>query len=151
AALSLPQIASAKPNSKIKGVQLGVITYSFRQGVPKNELVPDIAKIGLSEVELMSGDAEALAGAPTPPPGGFGGGGGRGRGRGTPLTPEQQAQQAERQKVMAEYQKTIGEWRTKTTDATWEPVKKQFNDAGIDLHILCYNMGANIRDEEIEH
>lgn len=152
AALSLPGVAMAKPNSKIKGVQLGAITYSFRQGVPKAELVPDYVRIGLSECELMSGDAEALAGAPAPPAGGGfpGGGGGRGRGRG-PLTPEQQAQQAERQKVMGEYQKTIGEWRMKSTPATWDPVKKQFRDAGIDLRILCYNMNASIKDEEIEH
>ena len=151
--LSLPRLALAKPDSKIRGVQLGVITYSFRQGVPKNEIVADIAKIGLSEVELMSGDAEAMAGAPPAPAGGFGGGrGGRGRGAPqTPLTPEQQAQQAERQKAQAEYQKAITEWRMKTTDATWAPVKKQFHDAGIDLHVLCYNMGANIKDEEIEH
>lgn len=153
ATLSLPRLAFAKPNSKVKGVQIGMITYSFRQGVPKDQMVAEIAKIGLSEVELMSGDAEAVAGAPAGPANMFGPGGGRGGrgGRGTPLTPEQQAAQAERQKAMAEYQKSVGEWRMKTTDATWQPVKKQYADAGIELRLLCYNMGRQITDEEIEH
>src|SRR5438270_769718 len=78
----------AAPNSKIKGVQIGAITYSFRQGVPKTEIIPDMVKIGLSEVELMSGDAEALAGAPAPAA--MGGGGGARGGR-PPMTAEQKA------------------------------------------------------------
>ena len=158
AALSLPRMAWGAPNSKIAGVQLGVITYSFRQGVPKLEIIPDMVKIGLSEVELMSGDAEAIAGAPVAPAGG-GGGGGRGRGaaggRGTILTPEQQAaQQAAteaRAKAMAEYQQAIKTWRASTTPATFQGVRKQFNDAGIDLRILCYNMNANTPDDEIDY
>src|ERR1700691_495402 len=78
AGLAIPGAALALPNSKIDGVQIGAITYSFRQGVPKAELPAVMAKIGLSEVELMSGDAEAMAGAPVA----AGGGGGRGRGAG---------------------------------------------------------------------
>jgi sugar phosphate isomerase/epimerase len=135
---SLPALAFAAPNSKVRGVQIGVITYSFRQGIPKNELIADIAKIGLSEVELMSGDGEAIAGAPPA------GGGGGGRGRGIPPTPEQQAEAAARQKALAD-------WRAATTPATWEGVRKQFNGAGIDLRILCYNMNGNIKDDEIDY
>ena len=65
--------------SLFNGVQIGVITYSFRQGVAATDLIPVMNKIGISEVELMSNHAEALAGAPAAPA--FpGGGGGRGRG-----------------------------------------------------------------------
>jgi sugar phosphate isomerase/epimerase len=154
-------MAFAAPNSKIKNVQLGAITYSFRQGVPKMEIAGDMAKIGLSEVELMSGDAEAIAGAPvapTPAPGAgrgpVAGGtiqvpvgegaparGGRGRG---PLTPEQIATRDAQQKAMKD-------WRAATTPATWEGVRKKFNDAGIRLEILCYNMNVNMPDDEIEY
>ena len=127
----------AAPNSKIKGVQIGAITYSFRQGVPKPEIIPDMVKIGLSEVELMSRDAEALAGAPAP----AAGGGGRGR---APLTPEQiSAREAQ--------QKALKDWRAAATPATWLGVKKQFNDAGIALAILCYNMNVNMADDEIDY
>src|SRR5438046_7568968 len=64
AAAATSSLAEAAPNSRIHGVQIGAITYSLRQGVPKPEIIPDMVKIGLSEVELMSGDAEAIAGAP---------------------------------------------------------------------------------------
>ena len=66
------------------GVQIGIITYSLRQGIAKADLPAVIAKIGISSVELMSGDAEAIAGAPAVP--------GRG-GRGATPTPEQVAAQ----------------------------------------------------------
>jgi sugar phosphate isomerase/epimerase len=134
--LSVRGMWAAGPNSKIKGVQIGVQSYSFRQGVPKTEIIPDMVKIGLSEVELMSGDAEALSGAPA-----MAAGGGRGRGQ---LTPEQTAALEERRKAFAA-------WRTSTNAATWEGVAQKFKDAGINLHILCYNMGRNIADDEIDY
>ncbi len=142
AGFALPKQALAAPNSKIRGVQIGAITYSFRQGVPKPEIVPDLVKIGLSEAELMSGDAEALAGAPAPPP--FGGGPRQAGGVRPTVTPEQRA-------AMQERQKELKNWRAASTAATFEPVRKQFKDAGIELRILCYNMGANIADEEIDY
>src|SRR5258706_14550042 len=59
---NLPVSAFAQINSRIKGVQIGAITYSFRSMSP-----PDIIKayvdIGLGEMELMSNHAEQLAGA----------------------------------------------------------------------------------------
>jgi sugar phosphate isomerase/epimerase len=131
--------AQTSPNSKIDGVQIGAITYSFRQGVPKMDLPAVMAKIGLSEVELMSGDAEAMAGAPT-----AAGGGGRAGGRGAPLTPEQQAARAAARQALVD-------WRAATTAATWQGVRKQFNDAGIAVEILCYNMGVNITDDEMDY
>lgn len=90
---ALPVAALAAPDSKIDGVQIGVITYSFR-GMPATEMISAMLKIGLSEVELMSGDAEALG-----PPAG---------------------------------------------------VREKFAKAGIDLRILCYNMGPDITDENID-
>jgi sugar phosphate isomerase/epimerase len=64
------------PNSKINGVQIGVISYSFR-GMPNvdvDQVIKVMVQIGLSEVELMSEHAEAAAGAPSGR-GGFPGGG----------------------------------------------------------------------------
>lgn len=113
-ALPAAAILPAAPNSKVMGVQIGIITYSLRQGIAKSELPAVIAKLGLNSVELMSGDAEALAGAPA-------------------------ARQA------------LPEWRAATTPATWEGVRKQFNDQHVDLQILCYNMGVNITDQDIDY
>ena len=133
---NLPVSAFAQINSRIKGVQIGAITYSFRSMSP-----PDIIKayvdIGLGEMELMSNHAEQLAGAPA----GRGGGGGR---RGA-LTPEQQA---ERDVAV----KALRDWRMAATEATFKPVRKKIEDAGIDLKLLCYNMNVRTtEDNEIEY
>src|SRR5213592_445152 len=68
-------LAFADVNSKFKGVQIGAITYSFRTMPNPEDIIKAYVTIGLGEMELMSGDAEKLAGAPIPMTG-------RGRGRG---------------------------------------------------------------------
>jgi len=133
----LPLSALAKINSRIKGVQIGAITYSFRS-MPAEDIVKAYVDIGLGEMELMSNHAEELAGAPR----GARGGGGR---RGAPLTPEQQAQ---RDAAI----KAFRDWRMAATEATFKPVRKKIEDAGIDLKILCYNMNVKTtEDAEIEY
>ena len=132
---NLPVSAFAQINSRIKGVQIGAITYSFRSMSP-----PDIIKayvdIGLGEMELMSNHAEQLAGAPA----GRGGGGRRGA-----LTPEQQAESDAAAKALRD-------WRMAATEATFKPVRKKIEDAGIDLKLLCYNMNVRTtQDDDIEY
>src|SRR6185437_8447644 len=88
AGLSIPGLLAGAQSSKIDGVQIGAITYSFRGspaqgGIAPADMPAAMQKIGLSEVELMSGDCESIAGIPPNPNtvrGGFGGGRGRGRG-----------------------------------------------------------------------
>src|SRR5436309_4450376 len=77
-----PLAALEKINSRIHGVQIGAITYSFRT-LPVEDVLKAYTTIGLGEMELMSNHAEAIAGAPS----GRGGGGRRGQ----PMTPEQEA------------------------------------------------------------
>ena len=166
-------LAFANVNSKFKGVQIGSITYSFRTMANPEDIIKAYVSIGLGEMELMSGDAEKLAGAPIPMTG-------RGRGPGGPpagtpptagappagisagadgaqppaarqgggrraMTPEEQAAADAR---AAELRK----WRMSATEATFKPVKKKIEDAGIDLRILCYNLNVNsTKDDEIEY
>lgn len=54
-----------QPDSKFNGVQIGIITYSYRS-LPGSaeELLGYITKCGISSVELMGGAAEQFAGAP---------------------------------------------------------------------------------------
>jgi sugar phosphate isomerase/epimerase len=119
---ALPAAASAAAiNSKVQGVQIGVMSYSFRD-LPASQIIPAMVKIGLGEVELMSNHAEALAGAPP--------GGGRG---------DDAARQA------------LKEWRSSARPDTFQRVRKQFTDAGIDLRILCFNLGMNATDEDIDY
>jgi len=144
---SLPLAAvlkAAKVDSVFEGVRFGIITYSFnRIASPDPEaIIKACVDIGLGEVELMSGHCEILAGAPGA--GGRGGfGGGRGAGQGS-LTPEQQAAQAEARKRLAE-------WRAAATPATWKAVTRRFNDAGIEVGLLCYNMRDSMTDDDIEY
>jgi sugar phosphate isomerase/epimerase len=207
AGLSTANMARAAQSSRIEGVQIGAITYSFRGVPPPNGTgvaAPDMPaamqKIGLSEVELMWTDAEIIAGIPQAPVrggAGFGGGrGGSGRGGGgfggrggggasgaqvviapngcpanTPsgrdsiaksgaaptaagrggggrgvgnMTPEQQAEQEAALK-------RIADWKLAANATTWKGVKQKFNDAGVDIQILCYNMSLNTKDDEIDY
>jgi sugar phosphate isomerase/epimerase len=69
-ASSAPSLASASmedlPNSNFSGVQIGVITYSFRS-MPSSaeDLLGYLTQCGISSVELMGGPAEQYAGAPS--------------------------------------------------------------------------------------
>jgi sugar phosphate isomerase/epimerase len=59
-------LASEKPNSKIKGVQIGTITYSYRS-LPDQSLTAILdytVRSGISSVELMGGCVEEYAGIP---------------------------------------------------------------------------------------
>ena len=81
--------AQAKPNSLINGVQVGTITYSFRQ-MPDQSAEATLKYIldsGISAVEIMGGPVESFAGAPSQRPRRWsrawsGGPGGRGPGGG---------------------------------------------------------------------
>lgn len=159
AAVPLTRAMAAKRiDSKFGGVQIGAITYSFnRIASPDPEaIIRAYVEIGLGEAELMSNHCEALAGAPAMPMFGRGGGAGRapgapgqpggmrkGGGR-APLTPEQQA---ERQAAMEK----VAQWRASTGAATWKAVTKKFNDAGVEVALLCYNMQDSMKDEDIEY
>ncbi|WP_238326033.1 sugar phosphate isomerase/epimerase family protein [Bryobacter aggregatus] len=139
---------SAAPNSKIQGVQLGVITYSFRGSNDLDEIIKNISDIGLSEVELMANHAESVAGAPMPaprPP--------QGPRPSGPPTPEQLAAMRARMNG-PEAQKAredLRKWRLSASMSAFQPVKKKFSDAGIDLRLLCFNMNESFTDDEFEY
>jgi hypothetical protein len=166
AALGLPRVLdiTLRADSRFGGVQVGAITYSYRAISDAHAIIKAMHDIGLSEVELMSGDAEKLAGIPPLPEfnrgarrtGGApraGAAPGAPRGRGSrrggfqrpQLTPEQQAQ-------MKEAQDAQEKWRMSATEATFAPVIKMWNDAGIDLRLLTYNMNVKTTtDDQIEY
>src|SRR3954466_5110954 len=141
-----PLAALDKIPSKIGGVTIGAITYSFRTIQDPLEIIKAYQTIGLGEMELMSNHAEALAGIPR-----AAGGGRRG---GTPSTPEQIAARDAAAKAVAE-------WRKSATEATFRPVRQKIADAGIELRLLCYNMSdlrtlpdgrvTGTTDEDIEY
>jgi sugar phosphate isomerase/epimerase len=115
--------------SRINGVRIGAITYSFRSMANVDDIVKAFADIGLGEVELMSNHAEAAAGAPR----GLAAGAGRN-------SPEAVAAREE-----------LVKWRRSATLDTFKPARRKFEDAGVTVSLLCYNMGGTISDEDIEY
>jgi sugar phosphate isomerase/epimerase len=128
---------AANIDSKFYGVQIGAITYSFNSiANPDPEaIIRAYVEIGLGEAELMSNHCEVLAGAPRAA---------RGGGRSAAATPEQLA-------AMQAQQEQIRNWRASASASTWKSVRNQFNDAGIEVALLCYNMNDNMKDEDIEY
>jgi sugar phosphate isomerase/epimerase len=140
-AVPMAQALRAKMiDSRFGGVQIGAITYSFnRIAEPDPEaIIRAFVEIGLGEAELMSNHCEALAGAPQIP--NFGRpGGGR-----VPVPPEEEAQ---RQAAQVKLEK----WRASASGNTWKAVARKFNDAGVDVALLYYNMQDSMTDEDIEY
>ncbi|HXA51463.1 MAG TPA: sugar phosphate isomerase/epimerase [Candidatus Acidoferrum sp.] len=157
----------AKPNSNFDGVQIGVITYSYRSMPGANDaeaLLKYIVDSGISGIELMGPAAEIYAGSPAPQgrggggggrgPGGAGGaaapggpgrgpGGGGGGGR-APMTPEQQAaQQARAAELKA--------WRLSVSMDKYKALRKMYNDAGVDIYAFKLEPNPNMSDEEYEY
>jgi sugar phosphate isomerase/epimerase len=129
-------------DSRFGGVQIGAITYSFNRiaSPDPQAIIKAYVEIGLGEAELMSNHCEALAGAPAmpmfrrPAPGG-----------GRPqLTPEQ----VEERKAA---QEKLAQWRSGVSANTWKTVARKFDDAGIQLALLCYNMQDSMKDDDIEY
>lgn len=115
-----------KPNSKFNGVQLGVISYSFRS-LPSNaeQVLKYCLDANVSAIELMGNTTEAFAGAPhtsTEPRPAFV--------PGTPrpvLTDEQKAEQVARALELAK-------WRTGASMEKFIQLRKMYNDAGVSIY-----------------
>jgi sugar phosphate isomerase/epimerase len=173
AAIPASRLLLAKPNSNFDGVQVGVITYSYRSMPGANDaeaLLKYIVDSGISGIELMGPAAEIYAGSPAPAGrGGGGGGGGQGRGAGgpggpggaggpggpggqgrgggggrTPPTPEQQAAQQAR---AVELKK----WRLSVSMDKYKALRKMYNDAGVNIYAFKLEPNASMSDEEYEY
>jgi sugar phosphate isomerase/epimerase len=109
--------AADKPNSNFGGVQIGIITYSYRS-LPGDaeQLLDYITTCGISSVELMGGPAEKFAGAP----------GGK---------------------------KELLEWRRNASMDPFKKLRKIYNDAGVNIHIVKFGDIGNpgMPDEQIEY
>jgi len=130
---------SAKPNSKFGGVQIGAITYSWRS-MPSTaeDIVKYCLYAGISSIELMGNVAEEYAGIPQGPP-----------------RPPRGAQMSDAEK--AEYQKKVDQakedqrkWRLSLPMKKYKELRKLFNKAGINIHIVKF-APANWSDEEIDY
>ncbi len=149
-------LAARKPDSKFGGVQIGVITYSFR-ALPGSaeETLKYCVECGISGIELMSNVAESYAGAPAqagrpfgpggggPPPGAGRPGGGPG-GPDSPrrqLTPEQQA-------AMQKAAEEMKQWRLSVPMDKYKAFRKMYEKAGVKIYAFKLPPTMRMSDEE---
>jgi len=133
-ALAANSFFLAKLNSKIKGVQIGAITYSFRSMPGSAEQIIQYCKeAGISAVELMGDPAEAYAGSPA--------------GLMTEVSRENFM------KVMEERNAKARTWRETASMDKFVELRKLFNDAGITIYAYKPDaaLGVKSTDGEIDY
>ena len=162
AAISGPSLFAAqsmvksytKPSSIINGVQIGVITYSFRS-MPDQSAEATLKYIldcGISAIELMGDPAETYAGKPennldrrryfTLM---------RSQRNGDVLSDEQLKELSELQQEMAAYNKVIALWRSTVSMDKFAELRKMYNDAGVSIYAFKPRaFGKENTDEEID-
>jgi sugar phosphate isomerase/epimerase len=115
----------SKPNSVINGVQIGVITYSFRS-MPSTiqDLMQYCLQCNINAIELMGDAAEDFAGKPKRNSG----------------------------EESAAYFKRVAEWRGSVSMDKFKELRKLYHDAGITIYAWKPNaLGAKNTDTEIDY
>lgn len=153
---------NSKPDSRFGGVQIGVITYSWRdQPGTAEDILKYCKESGVSSVELMGDAVENFAGLPPSP---------------TELPdPLPAAAQARLDGMLKDYKVTLDQfrkmvepsvwpmvvagivgtteeqlkWRLSTSMTKFEDLRKMYNDAGVDIHIVKLSP-AGWSDAEID-
>ena len=118
-------LAQQKPNSKFFGVQIGVITYSYRS-MPGDihQLLQYITDSGISAIELMGDAVEAYAGKPV-----FKEGSDR-----------------------KEYDKQVADWRSSVSMDKFKEVKEMYHKEGVKIYAFKPDaLGEHNSDVEIEY
>lgn len=114
-----------KPNSKINGVQIGVITYSFRS-MPGtiDDLLKYCIDCNINAIELMGDAAEAYAGAP----------------------------KREAGEDWTAFGKKIADWRAGAPMDKFKEIRKMYNDAGVSIYAWKPDaLGPKNTDAEIDY
>lgn len=133
------QSVSTKPDSKFEGIQIGVITYSYRS-MPHDidKLIEFCLASGISAIELMGDVVEEYAGKPKAD---F-------SWRSGPRQPMTDLQKAQ----VATYNKQVADWRATVSMDKFTEVRKKFDAAGIKIYAFKPNaFGPNNTDEEVSY
>ncbi len=126
-----------KPQSKFKGVQIGCITYSFREMKDQSAeaTLQYILDSGINAVELMGGPAETFAGMPENPLDMRKMWGLRRLERsGDELTEDQKKEIADMKAKWASYAKQVSDWRSTAPIHKFEQFRKMYADKGVGIY-----------------
>lgn len=123
--------------SKINGVTIGAITYSYRS-MPDQSAEATLQYIldsGLSAVELMGDPAETFAGRPDNPVDRRAFFGLRRKSRSDEgLTDSEKKEMEEMQAAMEAFQKEVATWRATVSMDKFKNFKKMYKDAGVSVY-----------------
>lgn len=118
----------ARPDSKFGGVQVGAITYSWRSmPTSAEDILHYCLRTGISSIELMGDVAEKYAGLPQGP---------EKPASGAMLTDAEIAAFEKASKQAAAEQT---KWRISTSMKKYEELRKMYNDAGVNIHIVKFS------------
>jgi sugar phosphate isomerase/epimerase len=152
-------VSGTKPESKFGGVQIGAITYSWRdQPGGIENIIKYCTAAGISSIELMSGDLEEYLGAPKnpvmgmfgPPPPPVKAPEGKPAAATPPPRPQRRELTQEQKDTIAKYNTEMKAWRLALPISKFEAARKLFDDAGIKIHIVKFSP-ARWSDEEIDY
>ncbi|WP_019990177.1 sugar phosphate isomerase/epimerase family protein [Rudanella lutea] len=142
-------------SSLINGVQIGVITYSYRD-MPDQSAEATLKYVldsGISAIELMGGPAESFAGAPKntvdmrsvfPLM--------RKRRENQTLTDDEQKTLTEAEAQMKAYRAEVAKWRLSVPMSKFEQVRKMYNAAGVSIYGFKPDaFGMQNSDAEIDY
>ena len=118
--------AMPRHRSDYDGVQIGVITYSYRS-MPKvpGATLGHVTGSGLGTIELMGGDLERDAGIPF-------------------------ADRAPKS-LTADEKAAIAAWRKTADIGRFREVRRRYEDAGVDVHIVKFGGIGGIEDWETDY
>lgn len=140
-------VQAAKPNSVFGGVQVGVIApFSFMTEAPDaDSILKHAVQLGISAVELQSTVIEGFAGAPGLP---------RGAGAATPVAPPAAPAPATGARALTPEQQradTLRRWRLTQAMTKYRDLKKKFDDGGVAIQIVRFDLGPTFVDEEVDY
>jgi len=125
-----------EPNSKINGVQLGTITYSFRslKDQSAEATLQYVLDCGISAVELMGDPAETFAGKPENPVDRRKYYGLMRAERDGKLTADQEKEFNELKAQGEDYEKQLERWDKQASLSKMETLRKMYNAAGVSIY-----------------
>jgi len=124
-----------KPNSRIKGVQIGAITYSWRS-MPGSieQIIQYCETCSISAIELMGDAAEDFAGKP--------------KFEFVPTATQPKPGKEHREA----YQKQVADWRASVSMGAFESIRKLFQKSGISIYAFKPDaLNKSSTDAEIEY
>ncbi len=143
-----------KPNSVIKGVQIGTITYSFRS-MPDQSAEATLGYVtdaGISAIELMGEPAESYAGAPESAIDRGKMWGMMRKQRDGQLTAAEQTELEEMRQAMEAHGQAMAAWRSSADMKKFKQMRDMYKDAGVTIYAFKPSaFGKNNSDAEINY